>query len=76
MQILNAGKRREPRPLPRLKKDLEEVMDAKKEASIGNVRLKLRHKQAPGSGQSKHVKLRIQARQLNISFFTLARGPC
>lgn len=36
-------------------------MEAKKEASIGNVRLKLRHKHAPGSGQSAHVKLRVQA---------------
>ncbi|BDA49070.1 Peptidyl serine alpha-galactosyltransferase [Coccomyxa sp. Obi] len=67
------GKRREPRPLPRLKKDLEEVMEAKKEASIGNVRLKLRHKHAPGTGQSKHVKLRIQARSSGM--MDVLKGP-
>ena len=60
-----AGKRREPRPLPRLKKDLEDVVEAKKEASIGNVRLKLRHKKSSTAGGqlgTAHVKVHVQVR--------------
>jgi hypothetical protein len=58
-------KRREPRPLPRLKKDLEDVVEAKKEASIGNVRLKLRHKKSSSVGGqlgTAHVKVHVQVR--------------
>lgn len=60
-----ARMRREERPLPRLKKDLEDVMEAKREASIGNVRLKLSRRRSgdgdgtAAGGKPAHIKLRI-----------------
>ena len=70
-----AGKRREPRPLPRLKKDLEDVVEAKKEASIGNVRLKLRHKKSSTVGGqlgTAHVKVHVQVCHTALITYLLA----
>ncbi|KAK9918872.1 hypothetical protein WJX75_007695 [Coccomyxa subellipsoidea] len=70
------GKRREPRPLPRLKKDLEDVVEAKKEASIGNVRLKLRHKKSSSVGGqlgTAHVKVHVQGRSSGM--MKAQKGP-
>ncbi|EIE18946.1 hypothetical protein COCSUDRAFT_68096 [Coccomyxa subellipsoidea C-169] len=69
------GKRREPRPLPRLKKDLEDAMEVKKEASIGNVRLKLRRKRTSTSGQPRvaHLKVHVQGRSSGM--MDVLKGP-
>ena len=63
--------KRQPRPVPRLQADLAETLSKKAESSIGNVRVKLRHKKqavaaagtgeaAGGAGAGQHITLHVQ----------------
>lgn len=70
-----AGVQRRERPLPRLQQDLQDVLEGKRENTVGHVRLKLRGKasaaarhtssSSKGSGKhanSKRVRVHLKVR--------------